>query len=39
MNSDMRVDGVGLVDRSKRLNFSFDGRSFQGLPGTPWPRR
>jgi len=29
----MRIDGKGLVDRSKRVTFSFDGQSVEGFAG------
>ena len=29
----MRLDGIGRVDRSRPVNFSFDGRSYRGYKG------
>ncbi len=29
----MRIDGKGLIDRSKPLSFSFDGKSYRGFAG------
>ena len=29
----MRVEGKGQIDRTRPMNFSFDGRQYQGFPG------
>ena len=29
----MRIDGYGRIDRSQTLDFTFDGKAFQGHPG------
>ena len=29
----MRVEGAGLIDRNRRIGFSFDGHSYEGFAG------
>jgi len=29
----MRIEGKGLIDRSRRLTFRFDGREYEGYQG------